>query len=62
MTKFEQVGVNYQNDAETKQEALKAFKHSCYCCCVRGMHLDCGHCAIAMVHNMTISSFDKGNH
>ena len=63
MTKFEQIGINYQCEARTKEEALRAFQHSCYCCCMRGMRIECERCAIAVVHNHTIAAFeskDKG--
>ena len=59
MTKFEQIGVNYQYDAETKDEARRAFYYSCNCCCNRGMHIDCGHCAIAVAHNLVIAAIDS---
>lgn len=59
MTKFEQVGVNYQYEAESKRQANRSFEHSCNCCCQRGMHLDCDRCAIACAHNMVIAAFDS---
>lgn len=59
MTKFEQVGVNYQYDARTKEQANRSFSRSCDCCCQRGMHLDCDRCAIACVHNLVIAVFDS---
>lgn len=58
MTKFEQVGVNYQTDAITKEEASRCFQHSCHICCHRGMHIDCDACAIAVAHNMVIAAFE----
>ena len=59
MTKFEQVGVNYQNDAESKEQANRSFRYSCECCCTRGMHIECDRCAIAVVHNLTIAAFEN---
>ena len=59
MTKFEQVGVNYQNDAESKEQANRSFRYSCECCCTRGMHIECDRCAIAMAHNLTIAAFEN---
>ena len=59
MTKFEQVGVNYQNDAESKEQANRSFRHSCECCCTRGMHIECDRCAIAVAHNLTIAAFEN---
>lgn len=58
MTKFEQVGVNYQNDAESKEQANRSFRYSCECCCTRGMHIECDRCAIAVAHNLTIAAFE----
>ena len=59
MTKFEQVGVNYQNDAESKEQANRSFRYSCECCCTRGMHSECDRCAIAVAHNLTIAAFEN---
>lgn len=58
MTKFEQVGINYQYDATSIREANKAFQHSCDCCCNKGMHLDCDHCAISHVHSLVVAYFN----
>ena len=59
MTKFEQIGVNYQNDAESKEQANRSFRYSCECCCTRGMHIECDRCAIAVAHNLTIAAFEN---
>ena len=59
MTKFEQIGVNYQYDAETKEEARRVFRYSCNCCCNRGMHINCDHCAIAVAHDHVIAALDS---
>lgn len=59
MTKFEQVGVNYQNDAESKEQANRSFRYSCECCCTHGMHIECDRCAIAVAHNLTIAAFEN---
>ena len=58
MTKFEQVGINYQYDADTPQRAKRAFQHSCTCCCNKGIHLECDRCNIATVHNIVMAYFD----
>lgn len=58
MTKFEQVGINYQYNATSIREANKAFQHSCDCCCHKGMHLDCDHCAISHVHSLVVAYFN----
>lgn len=59
MTKFEQVGVNYQYDAESKHQAQKSFTYSCNCCCAKGMRIDCDKCAIAQAHYLAIACFDS---
>jgi hypothetical protein len=61
MTKFEQVGINYQYDAASKEEADKNFAYSCRCCCEKGIHLECDKCNIAFVHNLVIACFGNGN-
>lgn len=61
MTKFEQVGVNYQYDANSIQEANKAFQYSCNCCCHKGMHIDCDRCAIACAHNLVVACLNERN-
>lgn len=58
MTKFEQVGMNYQYDATSKHEAQKLFARSCHACCNRGMQLDCDKCAIAQAHNLVIAIYE----
>lgn len=59
MTKFEQVGVNYQNDAESKEQANRSFRYSCECCCTRGLRIEYDRCAIAVAHNLTIAAFEN---
>lgn len=59
MTKFEQIGVNYQYEAATKEQALRSFQYSCNCCCYRGMRIDCDCCAIAQAHHLVIAAFDS---
>jgi hypothetical protein len=58
MTKFEQVGVNMQYEADTKQEARQKLSRSCECCYNRGMHIECDRCAIETVHKLVMASFD----
>ena len=57
MTKFEQVGVNYQYSAENTFQANNSFKYSCDCCCNKGIHIDCDKCAIAEAHSLVIAAF-----
>lgn len=59
MTKFEQIGINYQYAARSKEEALRSFQYSCRCCCERGMHIECERCAIACAHDMVVGAFDS---
>ena len=59
MTKFEQVGINYQYDARTKEEAARALRYSCRCCCERGMNIKCDRCGIEQAHNLVIAAFDS---
>lgn len=59
MTKFEQVGVNMQYDSPTKELAIKKFSRSCECCCTKGVHIKCEHCAIETVHKLVIASFES---
>lgn len=58
MLKFEQIGVNYQYDANNIHEANKAFKYSCECCCSKGIRLECDRCKIAVVHNLVVAYFN----
>lgn len=58
MTKFEQIGVNFQYDANNIKEANRSFKYSCDCCCNKGIRLDCEHCAIAHVHSHIVAYFN----
>lgn len=62
MTKFETIGVNYQFDAATIDEANKAFHHSCKCCCNKGIKITCDKCAISYTHELICAYFnDKNN-
>lgn len=58
MTKFEQVGINHQYDANSKHDAHRAFARSCHVCCSRGLQLDCDKCAIAQAHSLVVAIFD----
>ena len=61
MTKFEQVGINFQYDAPTTEAAIKSFKYSCACCCNKGMRFDCARCAIVNTPAMIVALFDSKN-
>ena len=58
MTKFEQIGVQYQHDARDKCEAARSFRYSCRVCCDRGMRIECDRCAIAITHAATVAAMD----
>ena len=58
MTKFEQIGVNYQYDANSIKEANKSFEYSCNCCCNKGIRLNCDKCAIAQAHALVVAYFN----
>ena len=58
MTKFEQIGVNYQYSANSVEEAGRSFRYSCRCCCERGMRIECDRCAIAVAHDLVIAALD----
>ncbi len=57
MTKFEQIGINIQMSAVSKEDALQKFSHSCILCCHKGMRIDCDRCAIAVTHHQLIAIF-----
>lgn len=61
MSKFEQVGVSYLYNANNIKEANKSFHYSCNCCCNKGIHLDCDHCAIDQVHSMVVAFFNNAH-
>lgn len=61
MIKFEQVGVSFQYEADSAEQARKSFKYSCDCCCNKGIKLDCDRCAIAHVHSLVMAYFND-NH
>lgn len=58
MTKFESIGVSFQNDAVTKEEAVRSFKYSCRVCSERGIRIDCDRCCIASAHAVTIAAIE----
>ncbi len=58
MTKFEQVGINMQYSATTKEMAQQKFSRSCECCCNKGVFIKCDRCSIATVHQLVMASFE----
>lgn len=59
MIKFEQIGVNFQNESVTIKEAQWKFSRSCEICCNRGLHIDCERCAISVAHKLTVAALTK---
>lgn len=58
MTKFEQVGVNIQNESSTRKIAQYRFSRSCELCYCKGMHIECDRCCIAVAHKRVIENFE----
>ena len=58
VTKFEQVGVEFQCEARNKNEANRSFRYSCRVCCEHGMRIECDRCAIAVTHAILVAAFD----
>lgn len=58
MTKFETVGVQFQHEAVTKEEAVRSFQYSCRVCSERGIRIDCDRCCIASTHAVTIAAIE----
>lgn len=57
MTKFEQIGVELQQDAGSLNQARKCFHYSCKVCCSRGMQIPCDRCAIRIMYESTAAYF-----
>ena len=58
MIKFERIGVNFQYDATSVEQANKSFEYSCECCCNKGIRLDCDRCAISHAHSLVVAYFN----
>lgn len=58
MTKFEQIGINAQISAISREEANHRFSISCTLCSRRGIGIKCDRCAIAVAHEQSLSTFD----
>lgn len=58
MTKFEQVGISYQLDADSVHEAARYFEYSCRVCCERGIRISCDSCAIRVIHEQTVAALN----
>ena len=51
MTRFEEIGVEMQQNSRSREEADRRFKRSCDICCYTGRHLSCDRCAIDCAHS-----------
>ena len=56
MTRFEEKGVELQQNSVTKFQARTRFEHSCELCCTRGMRISCDRCAIRVAHEIAIDT------
>lgn len=57
MTRFEEIGVQRQQDSYSEVDAIKQFQRSCRLCCLKGMQIECKRCAIAHEHEQVIEAF-----
>ena len=57
-SKFEQRGVMFQYEADSKSKAIKSFKRSCTSCCYGGRNISCEDCAIKVAHEDMIAIFN----
>ena len=57
-SKFEQRGIMFQYEADSKSKAIKCFQRSCTACCYSGRNVSCNECAIKVVHEDMIAIFD----
>lgn len=55
ITKFEQIGVNLQQESYTIDEAVNKFDNSCNICCCKGIRLECNKCAINYAHKLVVA-------
>lgn len=62
MTRFEQIGIDRQYNANNAYEAEKLFKTSCTRCCTNGIQLSCDKCNIAYVHEIVVDYFHSKQH
>lgn len=58
MTKFECVGIEFQQDALTMREAERCMQNSCAICCKSGLRVDCDHCGIRQAHLIKLAALE----
>lgn len=63
MTRFENLGVNYQYSSLTVEEADRNFKFSCDCCVrnTRCSYNRCDRCAISVAHSLVVAAISENN-
>lgn len=57
MTRFEEIGVEHQEQSRNKTEADKKYQRSCELCCNRGLRIQCDRCAIDYAHTRMMEVF-----
>jgi hypothetical protein len=58
MNKFERIGINLQQEAETPQDATRKLNNSCYICKKHPLLcMDCDKCQIREAHDLVMSAF-----
>jgi hypothetical protein len=59
--RFIDINVEFQQNANSKEEAIKSFSLACTACVKRGLYgalLECKNCQISVAHDITLSVFD----
>ena len=59
MTVFEEIGIKKQYECESRRDANKKFRYSCYLCCCNGVRIDCNRCAIQNANNEINEIYDE---
>lgn len=58
MSRFEMIGCDHQDQAETVAQAKRAFEHSCKLCAERGRYQNCNSCKIARQHDIRVTALE----
>lgn len=59
MTRFEERGVELQQDSVSRFQAEKRFEYSCNLCCNRGYRIECECCAIRIAHEIIVEASSR---
>lgn len=59
MTVFEELGIKKQYESESRRDANRNFRYSCYLCCCRGVKIDCNRCAIQIANDEINEIYDE---